>query len=182
MERIRETGNWAYCCAIGQDSHRFVTDQEWTKQPHRPLVLAGVSLAGERPLAANSDGDVILHALTNALSGVTGQNVLGERADRLCLGQGICDSSAYLRLALDDLATCGWQLAHVSVAVEAARPKLAARIEQMRGHLAELSGLEPGQIGLTATSGEGLTAFGRGEGIQVFCQVTVRRPDRQRLP
>ena len=61
---------WDYASAIGQDSHRFVNDQELADEPDRLLILGGVMLTGERPLAGNSDADVLLHALTNAISAI----------------------------------------------------------------------------------------------------------------
>jgi 2-C-methyl-D-erythritol 2,4-cyclodiphosphate synthase len=162
-----------YCSAIGQDSHRFLEDAEAAAAPARRLVLGGVVIPGERALAGNSDADVLLHALTNAISGLSGINILGAVADRLCLEQGITDSAVYLREAI---ATLGrWRLSHLSFAIEAKRPRLAEWLPAIRQRVAELTDLAPEDIGVTATSGEGLTAFGRGEGIQAFCQVTARR-------
>ena len=155
---------------IGQDSHRFDFDDQ-----EKQLVLGGIVFEGEPPLQGNSDADVILHSITNAISGVTCVNILGDISDKLCLEQGITDSAAYLALAMADLQETGWQLLHVSLSIEAARPRLAPWIEPMRERLAALTGLLPDQIGLTATSGEGLTAFGRGEGIHVVCLVSARR-------
>ena len=157
------------CCAIGQDSHRFT-------QEEKPLLLGGVLLPGEPGLEANSDGDVLLHALTNAVSGLTGRNILGAPADALCRA-GMTDSRAYLREALKDLEALGGRIVHVSFSVEARRPHLAAHIPAIRASVAELLGIAPAHVGLTATSGEGLTAFGRGEGIQVFCQITGDLPE-----
>jgi len=164
---------YEYCSAIGQDSHRFMSADEWAGQPERRLVLAGVVLPDETPLSGNSDADVILHALTNAISGVSGINILGKISDRLCLEQGITDSSAYLREALSTLAE--WQITHVSLSLEGKKPKFAPVIPAMKNRLAALLGLQPQDIGLTATSGEGLTAFGRGEGLQALCVVTARK-------
>ncbi len=175
-ERNSQADSWTVS-ALGQDSHRFVTDAEWAMAPDRVLMLGGVALADQRPLAGNSDADVILHALTNALSGITSHNILGGRADDLCR-QGITDSSVYLQQALSDLAQQHGRLLHLSVCVEAARPRLKGHIEAIRTRLAQLTGLPGPRIGITATSGEGLTAFGRGEGIQVFCQVSVQLPAR----
>ncbi|NLO34760.1 MAG: 2-C-methyl-D-erythritol 2,4-cyclodiphosphate synthase [Clostridiaceae bacterium] len=169
--------DWIYCTAVGQDSHRFMTPAERASQPERPLVLGGLKIPDEMPLAGNSDADVLLHALTNALSGLTTRNILGRRADRLCLDQGITDSAVYLREALADLASGHWELVHISLSVEAARPRLADWLEPIRDRLAGLTGLRAGQIGLTATSGEGLSAFGRGDGMMVICLVSARRPD-----
>jgi 2-C-methyl-D-erythritol 2,4-cyclodiphosphate synthase len=161
------------CSAIGQDSHRFLTDEEMAAQAQRTLILGGVAIPGERALAGNSDADVLLHALTNAISGISGVNILGAVADQLCFEQGVTDSAAYLREALASLGA--WRLGHVSFSVEAKRPHLAGWIVRIKEHVATLTGLLPEDIGLTATSGEGLTAFGRGEGIQVICVVTAWR-------
>lgn len=170
--------NYEYRSAIGQDSHRFMTVAEMAADSVRQLMLAGVALPGETPLAGNSDADAVLHALTNAISGISGLNILGSRSDMLCLEQGITDSAVYLKEAM---ATLGeWQLTHMSFSVEGKRPHLAKWIDKMKKRLAELTGLTPQDIGLTATSGEGLTAFGRGEGLQVFCIVTAKRMQNDR--
>ena len=158
-------------CAIGQDSHRFA-------QEDRPLMLGGVLLPGETGLAANSDGDVLLHALTNAVSGVTGRNILGPIADEMCRA-GETDSRAYLREALRDLKERGGRIVHVSFSVEAARPHLYRHIPAIKESVAGLLEITPAHVGLTATSGEGLTDFGRGEGIQVFCQITAEIPGEE---
>lgn len=178
-----------YRFAIGQDSHRFVShdtgleslspwaaaqDAEKASHAGRILMLGGVALPGEPPLEGNSDADVILHALTNAISGISGVNILGTIADRMCLEDGITDSSAYLRAALDTLGNR--RLVHVSISVEARRPRLTPYIPQIRARIAELAGLAPEAVGITATSGEGLTGAGRGEGIVVFCAVTAYGP------
>ena len=64
-------------------------------------MLGGIAVPSERPILANSDGDVILHAITNAVSGFTGKIILGGIADKLCLEEGIKDSSVYLDKALE---------------------------------------------------------------------------------
>lgn len=152
--------------AIGQDSHRFAEEE-------KPLILGGILIKGEPGLAANSDGDVLMHALTNAVSGITGVNILGTIADDLCLNKGIKDSAKYLKEALKYLA--GWQIVHCSLSVEAARPKMQPHIAVIKQNLATLLDISEEDMGLTATSGEGLTAFGRGEGIQVFCILTAHK-------
>ncbi len=151
-------------CAIGQDSHAF--------GGYRPLKLGGVLIEGSPGLSANSDGDVVLHALTNAISGITGRNILGEPADQLCR-QGVIDSAAYLRLALKDFAQIRGKLVHISFSIECKTPKLAPYIEQMKASVAALCGIAPSCVGITATTGEGLTAFGQGRGIAVMCILTA---------
>lgn len=151
--------------AIGQDSHRF-TDE------NKPLKLGGVLFEDCKGMLANSDGDVVLHALTNAISGLTAHNILGKPADELCK-KGITDSTAYLQLALDDLKEKSMKLVHVSVSIECKKPKITPKVVSMREKIGELCGIKPEQVGITATTGEGLTEFGRGEGIAVICIVTA---------
>lgn len=156
--------------AIGQDSHRF--EEIFTG---KPLILGGYTLpACDLSLSANSDGDVLLHALTNAVSGITCRNILGAPADELCKS-GITDSKAYLQLALDDLAGLGYEIKHISFTVECKKPHLSGHIDAIRHRVAEICGVDASCVGLTATTGEGLTAFGQGLGISVFCVVTVAR-------
>lgn len=157
-----------YISAIGQDSHRFLTEDE--TESGRKLILAGIEFEGLPALAGNSDADVILHALTNAISGLTCRPVLGARADKLC-ALGIIDSKVYLQEALSDLS--GIKLLHASFSIEALHPYFADSIVKMRQSIAEVLDLPVDSVAITATSGEGLTAFGRGEGIQCFCIVSA---------
>lgn len=154
--------------AIGQDSHRFEPETS-AKQ----LMLGGVEIPGCIGLAGNSDADVILHALTNAVSGISGVNILGEVCDELRLEKGITDSRVYLQMALDTLKN--YRITHVSLSVECKRPELASHIHAIKVSVAELLSLSLLDIGLTVTTGEGLTGFGRGEGIQVFALVTAQK-------
>lgn len=162
-----------YRSAIGQDSHRFAKAQEIKNDPDRVLVLAGLPFPDEAPFLANSDGDVFLHAVTNAISGITGKNILGARADELCLFKGVTDSRVYLREALSDLGE--WEIIHVSFSAEGKIPKLASHIPKMKESIGKLLFLSPDSVGITATTGEGLSDFGKGLGMMVFCCITVRR-------
>lgn len=153
-------------CSIGQDSHAF------DKDTIKPLILGGVEFPGCTGLRANSDGDVVLHAVTNAISGITGRNILGKVADDICKS-GITDSSAYLNIALEDLAKTPYKINHLSITIECLVPKMSPKIDEMKEKLAELLSVTKSDIGITATTGEGLTAFGQGLGISVFCILTV---------
>jgi 2-C-methyl-D-erythritol 2,4-cyclodiphosphate synthase len=156
--------------AIGQDSHRFEPDGS-----QKPLVLGGVVIPDAPGLTGNSDADVVLHALTNAVSGVSGVNILGRISDDLCLKQGVTDSRVYLEKALETLAADGWELTHVSVSIEAKRPHLSARIPEIKRSVALMLSLPEKSVGLTATTGEGLTDFGRGEGMQAIAIVSASK-------
>jgi 2-C-methyl-D-erythritol 2,4-cyclodiphosphate synthase len=156
-----------YISAIGQDSHRF--EPEGSK---KILMLGGVAIPECVGLAGNSDADVVLHAVTNAISGLHGIPVLGKIADDMCLRDGITDSQAYLEKALEYLKN--HSLLHVSVSIEAARPRLAAHLPKIKQHLSRLLSLSPHHVVLTVTSGEELTSFGRGEGIQALVIVSAK--------
>lgn len=171
-----------YRTALGQDSHRF-SDHSLAGQDQsasfsnadetKPLRIAGIDIGNAPKLEANSDGDVVLHAVTNAISGITTKNVIGKRADDLCK-QGITDSRAYLNLALDDLAEMKTvKLLHLSLSIEALRPKLSPYMDEMRQSLADLLDLPPSSIGITATTGEQLSGAGNGAGIAVLCVLTA---------
>ena len=151
---------------LGQDSHRFDFDNS-----AKSLMLGGVEFPDGPPLRGNSDADVVLHAVTNAISGVTGVNIIGAVSDDLCLNQGITDSRVYLKEALKYLDNL--RIAHVSISIEGKHPKISPSIDVMKTSLASLLGITPRDVGITATSGEGLTDFGKGEGIQVLAIVTA---------
>jgi len=150
--------------AIGQDSHRFEPEGSDKK-----LILGGITIDGCPGLEGNSDADVVLHALTNAVSGITCVNILGGVSDRMCR-EGITDSRAYLEAALGHMKK-DTRILHVSISIEALRPKLAPHIDRMRTSLSRLLNVDPGSIGITATTGEGLTEFGKGNGI--YCTVIL---------
>lgn len=151
---------------IGQDSHRFDFEDK-----SKELVLGGVVFENHPPLKGNSDADVVLHAITNAVSGITCVNILGEISDDMCFKRGIKDSRAYLEKALEYLD--GIKITHVSISIECQTPKITPKIPEMRKSISSILDIPENCIGITATTGEGLTEFGRGMGIQVFCCVTA---------
>jgi 2-C-methyl-D-erythritol 2,4-cyclodiphosphate synthase len=151
---------------IGQDSHRFLPPESST-----PCVLAGLVFEDAPGFNANSDGDVVFHAICNAVSSITGVLILGNIADDLCLRDGITDSELYLIEAMKTLE--GQTITHVAVSIEAKKPKIKHRIPEMRQNIARVMNLSFSQVGVTATSGEGLTDFGCGYGVQAFAVVTT---------
>ena len=150
---------------LGLDSHRFI-EGETDKQ----FVLGGVVFDDAPALSGNSDADVILHALTDAISGITGVTVIGAVADKMC-HQGITDSKAYLKVALDSLGS--WRLTHVSIVLECLRPKIDPKVPALRASVAALLGLEFADVCLTATTGEQLNYVWRGLGIHASVIVTA---------
>lgn len=150
--------------AIGQDSHRIDYENKEKK-----LLLGGVEFDEEYSLSGNSDADVVLHAITNAVSGITCKNILGKVADEMCKN-GIIDSEEYLKEALKYLNE---KIVHLSIAVECKKPKITPKIEEIRENVARILNIPQNSIGITATTGEGLTEFGKGDGISAFAIITV---------
>ena len=154
---------------IGQDSPRFLPADST-----KPCILAGIIFDNVPGFMANSDGDVIYHAICNAISSLTGVLILGAIADDLCLKDGITDSEVYLREAMKTLGA--QKITHVALSIEGKKPKLKERVLEMRANIARVMGLNVSQVGLTATTGEGLTDFGCGDGVQCFAIVTSEGP------
>jgi 2-C-methyl-D-erythritol 2,4-cyclodiphosphate synthase len=113
-----------------------------------------------------------LHSITNAISSITGSNILGSVADQLCQ-QGVTDSSNYLKLALDDVGD--WKISHIAIAIECLKPRISPQIDSMKQSIAKLCCINKTDVGITASTGEGLTAFGKGEGIQAITILTVHK-------
>lgn len=151
---------------LGQDSHRFLSTNS-----SKPCLLGGLIFEDVSGFNANSDGDVVFHAICNAISSLTGILILGNIADDLCLKDGITDSEVYLKEALKTLGS--QEIVHVAISIEAQKPKIKTRLLEMRENIARVMQLDLSQVGITATSGEGLTDFGCGDGVQVFAIVTT---------
>lgn len=150
---------------LGLDSHRFVEGDS-----DKPFVLGGLVFDDAPALSGNSDADVILHAVADAISGVTGVTVIGAVADKMCR-EGITDSKAYLKVALENLGD--WELTHLSIALECKRPKIDPKVPALRESIAGLLGLEVADVCITATTGEALNDVGRGLGIHCTAIVTA---------
>ena len=156
-----------YKVGIGQDSHRFLPSEI-----SKPCVIGGLVFEDEPGLSADSDGDVVFHALCNAITSISGVPILGGIAMELCQQNGITDSQVYVEKAMETLRE--WRFEHVAFSIEGKRPRLQERNQEMRQRVADVLKIELSQVGITATSGDGLTDFGCGEGLQCFCMVTVR--------
>lgn len=151
---------------IGQDSHRFLSPES-----SKPCIIAGIIFPDVPGFNANSDGDVVFHAICNAISSLTGVLILGAVADDLCLIDGITDSEVYLTEAMKTLGS--QKITHVSLTLEGKKPKFKDHLKKMEQNIARIMQLEASEVGITATSGEGLTDFGCGEGVQCFAIVTT---------
>lgn len=155
-----------YRVGIGQDSHRFLTEES-----SKLCIIGGIIFDTVPGLSADSDGDVVFHAICNAITSVAGVPILGGIAIELCRKDGITDSGVYLERAMETLGR--QKIQHIALTIEGKRPKFQPRVDEMRQNIAKVMHLEMEQIGLTVTSGDGLTDFGCGDGLQCFCSLTT---------
>jgi 2-C-methyl-D-erythritol 2,4-cyclodiphosphate synthase len=155
-----------YRTGIGQDSHRFLPVDS-----SKPCVIGGVIFDGVPGLDADSDGDIVYHAICNAITSLSGVPILGGIARDLCRKDGITDSQVYLERALETLGE--QKIVHVALSIEGKRPYFEEKIDQMKKKIAHVLKIKPTAVGITATSGDGLTDFGCGDGVQAFCIITT---------
>ena len=155
---------------LGQDSHWFENEDK-----KKPLVLGGVRISESGGLKANSDGDVILHSLCNALSSAIGGDSLGTWADEMFLEKGIKDSKQFIKIIMKRLKDKGFQVVNTAIAIEALRPKISlVDFQRMKKTIGKLLKIDVSAVGITITSGEKITPFGRGEAVQVFSTVLLK--------
>ncbi len=152
---------------FGHDSHHFSRDK------NKKLILGGCIIPNETGLEGNSDADVIFHALFNAISSAIGDRSLSYYSDSMCR-EGVTDSKRYLEIMLKKLKESNWSVNNISVSIEAGKPKLEYYTDKIKDSLAKILNIEKERIGLTYTSGEKLTLFGQGKGIQCICVVTLK--------
>jgi 2-C-methyl-D-erythritol 4-phosphate cytidylyltransferase/2-C-methyl-D-erythritol 2,4-cyclodiphosphate synthase len=150
---------------IGQDSHMF-------EEKIKGLVLAGVKIKDELKLKANSDGDVVLHAIFNALSQSIGDMSIGFYADKICKN-GEKDSRKYLEIILKKVKKEKFKINSAGIMIECGKPKIDPVVSILKKSLAEILGVDIARIGITATTGEECTVFGEGLGIQCFAIVSI---------
>lgn len=150
---------------IGQDSHMF-------DKKKKGLMIGGILIKNLPKLQANSDGDVILHAVFNALSQAIGDKSIGFYADEICK-KGITDSREYLKAVMEKIKTQKFNINSLGVMVECKFPKIDLMNGKLKKSLAEILKINTARIGITATSGEEMTVFGNGLGMQCFAIISL---------
>lgn len=132
----------------GFDSHAF--------KPGVPLIIGGLPIEHPEGLAGHSDGDVLLHAITDALLGAVSAGDIGTffpPSDPRWKGAA---SSLFLQTALEEVATAGYRIVNVDTVLIMARPKIVPIAGELRERVAELLGVRPGEVGIKAKTPEGL--------------------------
>ena len=145
----------------GYDVHRF--DSQYREE--KPLVLAGVELPDKLTLLAHSDGDVILHAICDAILGALGEGDIGQHFPDTDAKFAGASSAELLKQVLALMDARQLYLVNIDITVVAEVPKLSPHRINKKSSLANLLELPEQQLNLKATTTEGLGAIGRKEGI-----------------
>ena len=151
----------------GFDAHALVADV--------PLVLGGVRIDHPRGLAGHSDGDVLAHALTDAVLGAAGLADIGALFPSGDARFQDADSVELLREAWRQVQEGGWELVNDDVVLIGEEPRLAPYRDAMRARLAAALGVEPERVAVRATTTDGLGFTGRGEGLAAQAVALLRR-------
>jgi 2-C-methyl-D-erythritol 2,4-cyclodiphosphate synthase len=146
----------------GYDVHRFDLDAGECN-----IRLGGVDVRSAHPLLAHSDGDVVLHALSDALLGAIAAGDIGEHFPDTSSDWKDADSRALLRLVFKQIREQGYQLANADITIAAQAPRLKDYKQLMKQTIAEDLNADPSQINVKATTTEKLGFVGRKEGIAV---------------
>ncbi|RYI99292.1 MAG: bifunctional 2-C-methyl-D-erythritol 4-phosphate cytidylyltransferase/2-C-methyl-D-erythritol 2,4-cyclodiphosphate synthase [Acetobacteraceae bacterium] len=142
----------------------------------RPMVLCGIVVPCEFGLEGHSDADVGIHALCDAIYGALAEGDIGRWFPPSEMQWKGADSAQFLTHAASRVAARGGVIANVDVTILCERPKIGPHREAMQLRLAELLGVEPGKVGVKATTTERLGFTGRGEGIAAQAAAMVLLP------
>lgn len=153
----------------GFDVHAFAPEGEGGDA----VILGGVSIPHRLSLLAHSDGDVVLHALCDALLGAIAAGDIGKHFPDTDAANAGIDSRALLRRCMILVRESGYVLGNADITVVAQAPRMAQHIELMRTTIAADMNADPGQISVKATTTERLGYVGREEGIAVHAVVLL---------
>jgi 2-C-methyl-D-erythritol 2,4-cyclodiphosphate synthase len=160
MSSLRRSG-------IGYDAHRFGKD--------RKLVLGGVEIPHARGLEGHSDADVLTHAIADALLGAAGESDIGHHFPNTDESIRGISSLEILRRVGELLEKNKFRITNVDATLIAEAPKISPYLLEMRGKIAAALEIELTQVGIKATTNEGMGAVGRGEGMVAIAVASVEQ-------
>ncbi|HTK95580.1 MAG TPA: 2-C-methyl-D-erythritol 2,4-cyclodiphosphate synthase [Terriglobales bacterium] len=155
----------------GWDSHEF--------KKGIPLKIGGVELPHGKGLAGHSDGDVLLHALTDALLGAIAAGDIGTYFPSDDPRWKGADSVVFLRTAMEQVRRAGYQVANVDSTLILAEPKLSPHAKRIQARVAELLRIEPNCVGIKAKTPEGMGTDNAA--IAHVCVLLLKRPTKSRM-
>ena len=160
-----------YRIGHGIDVHKFAENVE----KHKPLKLAGITVSDKYSLLAHSDGDVVLHAICDAILGACSKGDIGEHFPDSDSEFNNIDSAQLLERVLSIASKTKLGIINIDVTVIAEVPKLSPLREKMIKSLCDLLSLNSSRCNLKATTTEGLGYLGRKEGIACHCIVLMKK-------
>ncbi len=156
----------------GYDVHRYLGSSE-THAQARPMILGGIAIPGAPMVIAHSDGDVLLHALTDALLGIACAGDLGQLFPDTNARFENMPSAVFVTEALRLVRAAGFRPVHADLTVIAQIPKLGPHKARMAAQIAQLLELAPGAVNVKATTEEGLGFTGEKRGLKAVAVVTA---------
>lgn len=150
---------------MGFDAHPFAAG--------RPLRLGGVDVPHASGLEGHSDGDALLHALTDAVLGAAGLGSIGDHFPPDDPAWKDADSAVFLRKARDLASARGLTIGNVDAVVVAEAPKIAPHVARIRARIAEILGVDVGAVSVRGTSSNGLGFTGRKDGLAAMAVVLL---------
>ncbi|HIY43439.1 MAG TPA: bifunctional 2-C-methyl-D-erythritol 4-phosphate cytidylyltransferase/2-C-methyl-D-erythritol 2,4-cyclodiphosphate synthase [Candidatus Helicobacter avistercoris] len=150
----------------GLDIHAFM--------PNKSMLLGGVHIPCDYGFKAHSDGDVLLHSLTDAILGAIGAGDIGEWFPDTSAEYKNADSKLLLKEVLDFSISVGYEIVNVDLTILAQKPKISPYKSQIKQSLSSLLSLPPHLINIKATTGEEMGFVGRGEGVCVMSCVNMK--------
>jgi 2-C-methyl-D-erythritol 2,4-cyclodiphosphate synthase len=152
---------------LGYDIHPLVAG--------RPCILGGVNIPSPVGPEGHSDADVLLHAVADAILGAAGLRDIGHYFPNTDASLKGLDSAVIVRKAVAEAkAQGGWSVGNVDIVIIGERPKVMAHVDAMKAKVAEIIGITPSQVGIKATTNEGMDSIGQGKAlaVQAICLIS----------
>ena len=146
---------------LGYDLHRLIEG--------RKLILGGIVLPFEKGEDGHSDGDVLFHAITDAVLGASGLGDIGSYFPPEDAKWKDADSAKLLSAVLKDVYAKGWKIENLDCVIKLEKPKFIPFRQQVVNNIASVMGIEADQVFVKAKTGEKLPPVGTGEAVEAYC-------------
>jgi 2-C-methyl-D-erythritol 2,4-cyclodiphosphate synthase len=157
----------AFRVGLGYDIHPLVAG--------RPCILGGVNIPSPVGPDGHSDADVLLHAVADAILGAAGLRDIGHYFPNTDASLKGLDSAVIVKKAVAEAkAQGGWMVGNVDIVIIGERPKVMAHVDAMKAKVAEIIGVSASQVGIKATTNEGMDSIGQGKAlaVQAICLIS----------